>query len=432
MGKNRALALLLLLLGGAATCAGDSFEDLLANLKSPTARTREDAARQLGESRRREAVAPLSALVRDGEPRVRLEMVRALAALRDVSGIPALVTALEDGDPRVRDESISAIVEIYAERSRTGTVGRFLGLFSDEAPRSSVPPFTVVDPSVFRGLSRALTDEDASIRTDAAYAIGILGGGSSIPDLVRALADPSADVRAAAAAAIGKAGTPADGRALVPLLADTSTSVRNRALQAIGVLRVPEAAPALRELFEQNRRRELGTRALAALARTGDPAQADLLRELLSSNDPELRRLAVEGLARVSPPSARPEFEVGFQREGNADVRMAYAFGIARLGGRSFLDTLVLPLGGGGRRAERANDLLLELGPGIARDLYPYLNDPDAGVRGAVAELLAALGDKEAVPRLQPLIADPDSRVADRANRAIRRLSRDGAGTSTP
>ena len=145
MGKNRALALLLLLLGGAATCAGDSFEDLLANLKSPTARTREDAARQLGESRRREAVAPLSALVRDGEPRVRLEMVRALAALRDVSGIPALVTALEDGDPRVRDESISAIVEIYAERSRTGTVGRFLGLFSDEAPRSSVPPFT--DPS---------------------------------------------------------------------------------------------------------------------------------------------------------------------------------------------------------------------------------------------------------------------------------------------
>jgi HEAT repeat protein len=431
MGTRRSLALFLLL-GGAATCAGDTFDDLVANLKSPTARTRQEAARQLGESRRREAVAPLSALVRDEDPRVRLQMVQALAGLRDVSGIATLVTALEDGDRRVRDEAISAIVEIYTDRSRSGPVGRFLGLFSDEAPRASVPPFTDVDPSVFRGLSRALTDEDAGIRTDAAYAIGILGGGSSIPDLVKALQDPSADVRAAAAAAVGKTGTRAEGRALIPLLADTSASVRDRALQAIGVLRVPEAAPALRELFEQNRRRDLGTRALAALARAGDPAQADLLRELLSSSDPEHRRLAVEGLARVSEPSARREFEVGFQREGNADIRMAYAFGIARLGGRSFLDSLVLPLGGGGRRGERANELLLELGPGIAPDLYPYLNDADPGVRGAVAELLAALGDTEALSRLQPLLADPDSRVADRANRAIRRLSRDGAPRPAP
>ena len=431
MGRSRLLALLFLL-GGAATGAGESFDTLVGNLKAPTVRTRQEAARRLGESRRREAVAPLSALVSDAEPQVRLEMVRALAALRDVSGVAALVTALEDGDRRVREEAISAIVEIYAARSRSGPVGRFLGLFSDEAPRASVPPFTEVDPSVFRALSRTLADEDEGIRTGAAYAIGILGGGSSIPDLVTALQDPSADVRAAAAAALGKTGTPAEGRALVPLLADTSASVRDRALRAIEVLRVPEAGPALRELFVQNRRRDLGTRALAALARAGDPAQADLLRELLSSNDPEHRRLAVEGLARVSDPSARRDFEVGFQREGNGDVRMAYAFGIARLGGRSFLDSLVLALGGGGRRAERANELLLELGPGIAPDLYSYLSDPDPGLRGAVADLLAALGDAEAVPRLQPLLADPDSRVADRANRAIRRLSPDAAARKTP
>jgi excinuclease ABC subunit A len=39
-----------------------------ANLKSPTARTRQAAAAALGKSRRREAVPPLSALVRDPEP----------------------------------------------------------------------------------------------------------------------------------------------------------------------------------------------------------------------------------------------------------------------------------------------------------------------------------------------------------------------------
>ena len=58
--------------------AQEAYDDLVANLKSPTARTRQEAARKLGASHRREAVAPVSALVRDPEPKVRLEAVRAL------------------------------------------------------------------------------------------------------------------------------------------------------------------------------------------------------------------------------------------------------------------------------------------------------------------------------------------------------------------
>jgi HEAT repeat protein len=423
---------LALALGAALADAQDSFPDLVANLKSPTARTRQETARRLGESRRHEAVAPVSALVRDPEPRVRLEVVRALAALRDVSGIPALLTALEDADPGVRDEAISAIVEIYAERTRSGPVGRFLELFSDEFPRASVPPFTAVDPAVFRGLARVLADEKAHIRADAAHAIGILGGGGAIPDLVRALLDPEPRVRAAAATAIGKSATAIEGRELVQLLADSNPNVRNRAMHAIGTLRVPEAGPALREMFVQHRRRELGTRALGALARTGDPAQDALYRELLLANDPEHRRLAVEGLARIADASMLPAFKVDFQRERNADVRMAYAFGIVKLGDLAFLDSLALPLGGGGPAAGRARELLLELGPGIAPGLHKYLSDRDAGVRGAVAELLADLGDTSAVPRLEPLLADPSSRVADRANRAIQRLRRKSPGEPAP
>lgn len=408
--------------------AQEPFDDLVANLKSPTARTRQDATRKLGESRRREAVAPVSALVRDPEQKVRLEVVRALRNLRDLSGIPALVTALQDGDAVVRDEAISAFVEIYTERDRTGTVGKFLETFSDEYERSSVPPYTVVDPSVFAGLAKVLRgDEKTEVRTDAAYAIGILGGGSAIPDLVAALQDPASDVRAAAATALGKCATAEEGRALIPLLADNSTTVRNRALQSIGVLRVHEAGPALREMFVQHRRRELGTRVLASLARTGDPAQGDLYRELLFSNDPEQRRLAVEGLGRISTPSMLPAFKTDFQREKNGDVRIAYAFAIARLGDRAFLDTLVLALGGSGSTAGHARDLLMELGPEIAPDLYGYLNDRDPGVRGAVCDLLADLGDTNASPRLTPLLADPSSKVADRANRAIEKLRQKGA-----
>ena len=75
----RAWVTALALVAAALPALGDeSFEDLLANLKSPTARTRLQAATALGKSRRRDAVAPLSALVRDPEPRVRLEVVGAL------------------------------------------------------------------------------------------------------------------------------------------------------------------------------------------------------------------------------------------------------------------------------------------------------------------------------------------------------------------
>lgn len=425
----RAFVAAIAMVGLAGPVVGEeSFEDLLANLKSPTARTRQAAAQELGKSRRREAVAPLSALVRDPEVRVRQEVVRALRALRDLSAVPALVTSLQDGDPAIREESIGTLVELYAERERTGTVDHFLETFSDEYERQSVPAYTTVDASVFRGLSGALRDEKKAVRAEAAYAIGILGGGSAVRDLVAATQDPEPEVRAAAATAIGKVGTGEEGKALIPLLADDSASVRNRALRAIGVLRVRDAGPALREMFEQNRRRELGTRVLAALSRIGDPAQGDFFRELLLSNDPEQRRLAVEGLGRVADPSTLPSFKKDYQREANDSVRLAYNFAIVLLGDRAFLDAIALALGSMGGTAERARDYVLELGPGIGPDLYPYLNDPEPEVRGALCDILARFGDPGAIPRLTPLLADPSSKVADRANRAIEKLRRAGGG----
>jgi HEAT repeat protein len=425
--RARRGALVALALGlalGVAPVAGaeESFEDLVANLKSPTWRTRQKAAQELGKSRRREAVAPLSALVRDPEVNVRIAVVDALRDLRDLSAIPALVTSLQDGDPDIREEAIGAVVEIYAERDRTGPLVKFLETFSDEYTRQSVPPYTRVDAAVWRGLSGTLKDEKTQIREASAYAIGILGGSGAARDLVAALQDPESDVRAAAATALGKVGTAEEGKSLIPLLADSSTTVRNRAIQAIGVLRVREAGPALREMFEQNKRRELGTRVLGALSRIGDPAQGDLFRELLYSNDPEQRRLAVEGLGRISDPSMLSSFKKDYQREGNGDVRIAYNFAIVLLGDRAFVDAIVLALGT--TNAAQARGYLLELGPGFAPDLFPYLNDKDPEVRGSLCDLLAQLGDPAAIPKLTPLLSDPSSKVADRANRAIEKLHR--------
>jgi HEAT repeat protein len=422
--SRRAVALLLFLAApslGAATRL--SFEDLLANLKSPNAKTRQEAAEVLGKSRRREAVAHLAPLVHDPEVKVRLEVVKALRQLREPSAVPALVSSLRDGDPSIREEAIGTLVELYSDRERASAVSRFLDLFSDEFDRSSIAPYVVVDPAVIQGLAKALQDEDKDIREEAALALGILNGTAALRSLTAALQDPEPGVRGAAATAIGKIGSVQDGRAVIPLLADTSSSVRHRALQAIGVLKVTEAGPALREMYEANRRKELGLKVLETLSRVGDPSLADLFQQLVQDADPTKRRLAVEGLGRISSASQLAAFKKDYQREHNDEVKLAYSFALARMGDRAFLDSIVLSLPSRSQGA-RARAYLLEMGHGVVGELYPYLKDPDADVRAVLCEILGTIGDAGTIQHLTPLLSDPSSSVVDRATRAIERLRR--------
>ena len=418
------LALAALLMAWPLSAASKpSFDDMVANLKSPNAKTRQEAASAMGKSRRREAVTPLAALVRDPEYKVRMEVVRALRELRDPGAVPALVTLLGDGEADIRQESIATLVEIYSDKERTGPIGRFLQVFSDEADRTSIAPGVKVEPSVYEGLAKTLRDENADVRESAALALGILGGSGQVRELMATFQDPVPGVRAAAATALGKVGAQEDGKALVPLLSDESLEVRNRALQALGVLRVTDAGPALRELYEQNRRKEWGVKVLETLSRIADPAQAELFLQLIQDPDPERKRLAVEGLGRISDSSRLPAFKKDYQRERNDEVKLAYSFAITRMGDRAFLDSIVLSLPSR-TVGTRSRDYLLEMGRPILPDLYPYLNDPDAEVRAALCDIIGAMGDPDAIQRLQPLVGDPSASVADRANRAVERLRR--------
>ena len=403
-----------------------SYDDLVANLKSPNARTRQEAAAALGKSRRREAVAHLSPLVRDPELKVRASVVRAFRELRDLAAVPSLVTSLGDGDAELRREVIGTLVEVYAEKESRNPLEpliRFLKLRSDEDDRSTVAPFAAVDPAVHLALGKALRDEEKDVRESAALALGILGGSSVLRELTTALQDPVPDVRAAAATAIGKVGTADDGRNLVPLLADESADVRDRALHALGVLRVREAGPELAVMYETNRKKPLGTKVLATLSRIGDSGQGDLFVQVMQEPDPERKRLAVEGLGRISDANRLAALKKDYQREKDEEVRLAYCFALALMGDRAFLDTIVLALPSR-TLGDRSRAYLLEMGRTVLPDLYPYLSDQDADIRAGLSDIMGAMGDPEAIPRLSALLNDPSARVADHANRAVERLRR--------
>lgn len=87
------------------------------------------------------------------------------------------------------------------------------------------------------GLLKALSYRlRATIRRQAADALGELGGGRAVEPLVRAMDDAQADVRAAAAAALGRLG---DARALgrlISALSDAGVQVRLRSIEALGKL----------------------------------------------------------------------------------------------------------------------------------------------------------------------------------------------------
>ncbi len=410
----------------ASAMARATCEDLRANLKSPNVRTREAAAGQLGSTRCQDSVTSLAALVRDPEPKVRLAVVKALGEIRDPSAAPALTTFLSDSAPDIRQEAIAAVTEIYTERDRPAGVDRLLGTFSDDIDTYRIPRYVQVDSGVVPALARLLQDEAAGVRRAAAQAIGTLSGRAAVPQLTSALADPDGAVRAEVVTALAKTATTAEGRVLTPALEDESSAVRMRVLHALGTLRVKEAGPALRAMWEANRRREWEPRILDAMARVRDPGLRELFLALVQDPDTTRRRFAIEGLARISDAAMVTAFKKDYQRENAEELRLAYCFGLTLLGDRAFIDSLVLTLP---RRPEgrRCRDYLLEMGPSILPELFPYLADPSADVRAELADLFSDMETPEAVPQLERLLSDPNTRVVDRATRAIEHLRRFGA-----
>jgi len=399
-----------------------SCDDLRANLKSPTAKTREKAANELSNARCQDSVDALSALAADPDEHVRMAVVKALRELRDPGSVPALKRMLSDGLPEVRREAVNGLVEVYGDRARPDALSLFLGSFSDAIDLYRIPAYVRVAPGVIDGIAARLGDDDVKVRRAAAYALGVLRGDSAASRLAAALQDPDSDVRAESATSLEKIQAVKEGSALIPLVDDESSDVRTRALHALGTLQVREAGAAIRTAFDNNRRREWEPRILDALARVRDPAQREFFVSLVEDADPTRRRFGVEGLARLGGGNDLVvALKKDYQREKNSEVRLAFCFALVKAGDHAFVDSLVLALPdrGAGRRAK---EYLVELGSPILPDLYPYLGDPSADVRAGLVDVFVEIGDPEAVPYLSKLTEDPNRDVADRATRAVERF----------
>jgi HEAT repeat protein len=378
--------------------AQSSFQDEIANLKSPNVGTRVKASKALGLSQRPEAIPALTEAMRDPELKVRKQTVISLRGFNSTEAIDGLLIGLRDEDKNIRNEAMVALLEIYVGAGNADLGGALTFLVG---PRYKTPKLNGLIPvsgEVVTSLEARLQDEVPDLRRRAAYTLGILHAADAVDTLSAALGDPEKSVRMEAVSALATIGNDPAGEALRGTLsiAASDSAFTGHVVDSLGQMKYLPAGPELVSVYDGNVN-NLGDRALRALALMGAPEARGVFYYQMTSKLAEQRRWAAEGLGRLSDKSLIPGMMKDFLREPDDTVQLAYCFALARLGQREFVDRIALSLGSR-KLQDQAHEYAVELGSPLLDELVTYLSDPVPEVRKQMAEVLMEIGDPAAIP----------------------------------
>ena len=375
------------------------FDDVVRNLRNPEPRARLDAVRFLREARHLDAIVPMAPLVNDPVDAIQLEAIAAELSFFLVRDVP--------GRRRL------GFVEI---RNRGSAATAF-----DLGPLAAWP--RPAPPELTSALLAAVDDDNARVRHEAIYAIGIIAKSPLSADaeqsLIKALDHYDSSIRAGAARVAGRVGVTAAADALIKAVNDSSADVRYAAMRALGMLRDERAVGALMEQLKFYGRGEGAWSALDALARIAHASSVPVFTSRLTDTDPFLRRAAAEGLGRTGDTSAISTLETGAGNDRSGMVRAAMQYALQKLG-RNYVPRLVEFLDDSKTNLQ-VQEYLIELGPAIERELLPSVQDPDPAIRGAVVDILGEIGGDASLAALRD-IKDRSTDVVEAAGRAVERI----------
>ena len=402
-----------------------TIEEVASGLRAPDPATRLRAVRILREGGYPEAAGPLAVALSDPDDRVKLDAIdaeRALFTLRPVT----------------RRKRVGFVIEV-----RTTDAGGE----AYSAGKLALLPFRV-PAEVLSGLAEAMRSSNPRVRLEALNVFGTLSplGGSAAEDAIRsgmswtleALKRGNKAEQMAAAVTAGRTmedcgpGTPTTpdpsgalcatvGNALVQAVNSRDVDVRRAAMAALGQLRYSNATQALADQFSYYQRGPDAEAALEGLAAIGDDTSVDIFKRALASPDAEIRRLAVEGLARAGSAEDLPDLDRLTASERSNGVLLALHYATLMLGAPQKPDQIVASLGDSALRP-RALRYLMDLSRSMAPVLAESLANPDADTRMFVADVLGFSRDATVIPALQAASNDPDADVARAAVRAIDRI----------
>ena len=381
------------------------FEDVVRNLRNPDPKVRLSAVRLLRETGYAEAMSPLAAVVNDQVNAIQLEAIDAELSFFLV-------------EPVSTKKHVALVVEVRAE-------GRAPAAF-ELGPLAVWPK--AVPAELVDALLQAVDDDNKKVRVEAIYTLGVIGSGgqlklseAAVAKLLKALDHYDAAVRAGAARVVGRLRVKSAGDALLKAVNDSSAEVRYASIRALGEIQDERAIQALIEQLNYYGKGEGAGSALDALARLAHPSSLPTFEARLTDEDPEIRRAAVEGIARAGTAASVQRFVNDVNQDDSDVVRAAMAFALYQKGHATYLGRL-LDFANRDRLSPQLQGYFIELGPSVIPDVIVRLQEPDADARRNIVTILGAVGNQSTVAALTPLKEDRDRDVATAATYAIERI----------
>jgi HEAT repeat protein len=253
-----------------------------------------------------------------------------------------------------------------------------------------------VDAVAVTAATDGASDADVRVRRAAVEILGDVPGGEAATGLRRAVRDDDVTVRAAALRSLARVGDPSGLATASGALADPEPAVRLAAVRAVDVLAIGSSVGArpIRGMLEDQDPAVRTAAASAILRRTLDEDALGVVWDMLGSEDPAARALAVGALEGSGLPEVFDLSALGLE-DPSPLVRAAAAHAIA---------------------ASRSTQAVVPL--------VRALRDPDGGVREAASAALARIGPAAVEPVLNALF---DPGLVEGALRSLELLPGDSA-----
>ncbi len=269
-----------------------TFEEVASGLKHQDAATRLRAIQILKDADYAEAAVPIAAALADPDDRVQLAAIDAERSLFTTRVVP-------------RRKKIGFVIEVRTVAGGDAAAAGQLALKARAVP-----------PQVLTGLAVALRDSNPRVRAEAINLASLLG--------------PVACAGVRRRRPNGRA--PTSATRSIDNINSREALLRRAAMQALGQLRYPNAVQALSDQFSYHQNGPDAMAALEGLAGIGHPTSVSIFEELLTSSNADMRRLAVEGLARAGDRDALPTLQQMGQSERSTGVLLALHYANVKLG----------------------------------------------------------------------------------------------------
>ncbi len=268
-----------------------TFEEVASGLKHKDVATRLRAIQIFKDADSAEAVVPIAAMLEDGDDRVQLAAIDAERSLFTTR-------------PVLRRRKIGLVVE---QRTISG---------GDLAEGELALKARAVPTQLLTGLAVALRDDNLRVRAEAINLTSLIaphpcrGAGARAQDACHHI-----------------------GNALIDNINTRHSLVRRAAMQALGQVRYASSVQALSDQLSYYQTGPDAMAALEGLAGIGDSTTTSIFSELLTNKNADMRRLAVEGLARAGEREALTQLHQIGQSERSTGVLLALHYANSKLGG---------------------------------------------------------------------------------------------------